>query len=227
MRENVLSAPDCSFPRLSLQTVSSNSAIVPRMNLYVSLPIISFVGGWLGSFLSSYLNKKGENLAMHEDIKLLVDQVKAVTEATKKIEATISHEFWNRERLWEMKRDAFLNLVKAQSAAVEALTSLGFAFHKSRQAVESDNLVAKQRQAEAMQNWLSADTAFDAARAQASLVCESSLVEQLSSVGALFTTTAKLVSSHQAEFSAHYPQLIEATSSIRAAVQKELGIDVK
>lgn len=197
------------------------------MNLYISLPIISFVGGWLGYFLSSYLKKKGENLAMHEDIKKLVEQVKAVTDATKNIEATISHEFWNRERLWEMKRDAFLNLVKAQSAALEALTDLGFAFHQSRHTTDSDRLAAKQRQAEAMQHWLTADTAFDAARAQASLVCESTLVEQLNSVGTLFTTTAKLVSSHDTEFSNHYPDLIQATFSIRAAVQKELGIGAK
>jgi hypothetical protein len=41
------------------------------MKLYVIVPIISFVGGWLGSFLGAYLKKKGENLATHEDIDKL------------------------------------------------------------------------------------------------------------------------------------------------------------
>jgi hypothetical protein len=56
------------------------------MKLYVTVPIISFVGGWLGSFLGAYLKKKGENLATHEDIDKPVDQVAVVTRATKQIE---------------------------------------------------------------------------------------------------------------------------------------------
>jgi hypothetical protein len=52
-------------------------------------------GGFIG-FMAAYLKKKGENLATHEDITKLVDQVRAVTTATKEIEAKISTEVWDR-----------------------------------------------------------------------------------------------------------------------------------
>jgi|SRR5579862_6842215 len=42
-----------------------------------------------GVYVGAHLRKKGENLATHEDIHLLVDQVKAVTVAAKEIEAKV------------------------------------------------------------------------------------------------------------------------------------------
>lgn len=48
----------------------------------LGIPVFSFITGGVGAFIGSYLKKKGENLAIHEDIKKLVDQVKATTEAT-------------------------------------------------------------------------------------------------------------------------------------------------
>jgi hypothetical protein len=55
-----------------------------------------------------YLKKKGENLATHEDIGKLIDQVRAVTITTKEIEASISDRSWNRQKHWEMKRGSNL-----------------------------------------------------------------------------------------------------------------------
>ena len=61
-----------------------------------------------GAYLGSYLRKKGENRAIHEDIGKLVDQMKAVTQATKEIEAKISDDVWARQRRWELRRDILL-----------------------------------------------------------------------------------------------------------------------
>ena len=97
---------------------------MPYIELYVAVPLLSLVGSGIGAYFAPYLRKKGENLATHEDIGKLVDQVAAVTETTKEIEARISDEVWGRQRLWEMKRDAYFALMKAESAAAEAL--LGF-----------------------------------------------------------------------------------------------------
>lgn len=57
----------------------------------LSVIVALFVG-----FFSAYMAKKGENLATHEDIEKLVDQVRAVTTATKEIEAKISNDMWIR-----------------------------------------------------------------------------------------------------------------------------------
>lgn len=71
----------------------------------------SFVGGGLGAalvgtYFGSYLKKKAENQATHEDIDKLVDQVSAVTTATKQIESTISNDLWRRERKAELQLKA-------------------------------------------------------------------------------------------------------------------------
>ncbi|MGD0291317.1 MAG: hypothetical protein ABSC63_16915 [Candidatus Binataceae bacterium] len=64
---------------------------------YVTLFILPAAGAFFGS----YLKKKGENLATHEDIDKLVTQVSAVTVATKQIEAKITR----ASRVYERQLD--------------------------------------------------------------------------------------------------------------------------
>jgi hypothetical protein len=82
------------------------------------------VGAFIGSFLSGYLNQKGQNLATHEDINKLLDQVRAVTKTTKEIEAKISDEVWDRQKRWELKRDLLIDMVKKVTSLQEALLRL-------------------------------------------------------------------------------------------------------
>ena len=74
-----------------------------------------------GAYLGAYLKKKGENLATHEDLDKLVEQVRATTEATKRIEGQISSDIWDRQQQWEMKRDAVVAAVQAMLACKGAL----------------------------------------------------------------------------------------------------------
>jgi hypothetical protein len=82
---------------------------------YAGMFVTTALGSWVGVYLSSYLKKKGENLATHEDIDKLIDQVSAVTTTTKQIEAKISNEMWQRERKCELQLKAI--------ASVNAMTS--------------------------------------------------------------------------------------------------------
>ena len=52
----------------------------------------------LGAFFGAHLSKKGKNAAIHEDIGKLVQQMAAVTQTTKEIEARISNDMWERQR---------------------------------------------------------------------------------------------------------------------------------
>src|SRR5262249_24189492 len=74
-------------------------------------------------YLSGYASKKGENLATHEDIDKLVDQVKATTDATKKLEAEISSGVWNKQKRWEMKREALFDAARRISEIDDAMLS--------------------------------------------------------------------------------------------------------
>ena len=79
---------------------------------YAAWALSTLVAAFIGFYLGSYLKKKGENLATHEDITKLVDQASAVTTATKEIEAKISDEVWARQRKWEVRRDAVFEALK-------------------------------------------------------------------------------------------------------------------
>jgi len=82
------------------------------MDKLVAWALTTLVSAFVGSFLAGYLKKKGENLATDEDIDKLVGQVTLVTQTTREIEAKISNEVWERQRKWEIKRDALFELVK-------------------------------------------------------------------------------------------------------------------
>jgi hypothetical protein len=73
--------------------------------------LLTFIVAGGGAYLGSYLKKKGENLATHEDIGKLVDQMAAVTMATKEIEAKISDDAWSRQKRSELRRDIMLETV--------------------------------------------------------------------------------------------------------------------
>jgi len=74
---------------------------------------LSLAGGWAGAYFGGYLTKKGENLATHEDIDKLVDQVRAVKQTTREIEAKISDEVWDRQKRWELKREVLFEATRA------------------------------------------------------------------------------------------------------------------
>ena len=83
------------------------------MENLLALGLTTLASAFIGSYLASYLKKKGENLATHKDIDKLVDQVRAVTTATKEIEERIESSVWSQQRHWEMKRDALFASVQA------------------------------------------------------------------------------------------------------------------
>lgn len=91
-------------------------------------------GGWIGSFLGAYLKKKGENLATHEDVDKLVEQIKAISQATKIIESNISDKSWDRQRHWELKRDAVFAVMQALGKADETLYFVSVAIVEGRKA---------------------------------------------------------------------------------------------
>lgn len=98
-----------------------NGSIVENL---LALGLTTLVSAFVGSYLASYLKKKGENLATHEDIDKLVDQVRAVTTATKEIEERIESSIWSKQRHWEMKRDALFASVQALDRTKTAFIEL-------------------------------------------------------------------------------------------------------
>lgn len=63
---------------------------------------------WLKSYLGPYLSQKAKNLATHEDIQKLIDQVRE----TERVKAEISDSIWDRQARWTEKRDMYFRVLK-------------------------------------------------------------------------------------------------------------------
>jgi hypothetical protein len=123
-----------------------------------------------GAFLGAYFRKTGQNLATHEDISKLVDQVKATTEATKAIEARISDQFWNRQRHWEMKRDSLFEALAALGRLDDALVSFAVVIDAEKKGT-TDPEVPRGARLEARGNWYEASRDYSKKRVMALVVC--------------------------------------------------------
>jgi hypothetical protein len=196
------------------------------MEFYVIVPIISFVGGWLGSFVGAYLRKKGENLATQEDIGKLVEQVAAVTKATKEIEAKISDEVWGRQRVWEMKRDAFFALMKAESRVTDALIDLSSACAtaKKNSPITPTGQELTQKAAE---TWFAASADFQSAGARARIVCGPDLEKRIKSMGTFLASTSRAIATadtaDKASLEPYNAKFVEEREALLATVRKELA----
>jgi len=141
--------------------------------------ITALVSGF-GAYFGAYFKKKGENLATHEDIGQLVDQVRAVTITAKEIEANISDRSWNRQKHWEMKREAIFSVMASLGRADETLHTLALAAKALNESKEPGFLrVAEQ---EARHECYHEIEDFDMKRALALIVCGKEMNDTLMSL---------------------------------------------
>ncbi len=110
----------------------------PNLLSYVGLAGASLVGAVIGA----YAKRKGENLATHEDLDKLVAQMAAVTETAENIKAAISDDLWDRQKQWEMRRDAVFEAVRTLGQLDNALLELHVAYSVS---TSRDDFVAQNR----------------------------------------------------------------------------------
>jgi hypothetical protein len=75
----------------------------------------------LGAYLGSYLKKKGENFATHEDIQKLVDQVRE----TERVKAEIADRMWDRQRRWDAKKDLYMEIYSSIHKLHDLLIEVG------------------------------------------------------------------------------------------------------
>ena len=146
--------------------------MVSRMDL-IKWGLTTLVTAFIGSFLAGYLRKKGENLATHEDVSKLVEQMAAITTATKEIEAKISNDVWERQRKWEVKREALFEALRELANVEFALANLDLTFVVARSSGQIRAHTTDMRQA--TETWNTALVNFKKARMLALLVCSAQL----------------------------------------------------
>ena len=134
------------------------------------------VGLFIGSYLPGYMKKKGENLATKEDIADLISQTRLLAQATREIESRIEDQVWNKQRQWELKRDAVFAAVEAMSRAEDRMVAVASAYDLAKkQGVES----WQPYMSKATESWGDQMNDSDEKRFGAELVCSPTLVNAM------------------------------------------------
>lgn len=189
------------------------------------LIVLTAVSAGAAAYLGAYLKQKGKNLATSEDIDKLVEQVSAVTEATKKIEADISTEVWNRQRQWELKKETLLNAMTCMMAVRDKLVGL-YAIHqvdRKLEATASPRLIEKMTEAARELN--KALNRFDEAFFAASLVCAKDVQEELHAADLFFRKLAeKLMGDEPEVWDTKAAELGQRITNASKLMRRELGL---
>jgi hypothetical protein len=193
---------------------------------HIYWPILTVVGSLAGGYFGAYLKTKAQNLATHEDIDKLVVQVKAVTTATKEIEAKISIDVWDRQKRWEIKRDAIFETVKNVGPLTDALTGLQSVFKAAQQSGDPENLLWKANKLEAVSTWTRISTDFERTKLLTSLVCGKEVQKAFATFNvAIRRIVGGIISGDINIFDQSIGNLLSDLNNLIAAIRKELRID--
>jgi hypothetical protein len=183
---------------------------------------LSLVGGWLGAYLGAYLKKKGENLATHEDIDMVVDQVQAVTQATKEIETRISSDVWNEQKRWEMKREVLFDAAKRIVELDDGLLALDTLLHMD----DPDGPQWVEHRHKAVLGWRDALARFEETKILISVVCSKETSIGFSELGVFVSKLGAELTKKDAQiYKQSGKDLATHLLRARAAIRKELGVD--
>lgn len=182
----------------------------------------ALVTGWIGFYLGAYLKKKGENQAIHEDINKLVDQVRAVTQTTKEIEAKISSDMWTRQKQWEMKRDVLFEAAKRIIELDNGLLTLDSLLHMDDP--EGDQWLKAKHQA--LIGWNDTIKKFEETQLLIGVICSKETSRVLYDVALFIKELAgRLVKKELGAYNQSSGMLAKALMAARIAIRKELGIE--
>lgn len=179
----------------------------------------SFAGSWFGA----YLKKKGENYATKEDLGDLVKQMQALTKAQEEIKAEISDKVWDRQRRWELKRDALIDGTKKTGALIDRLTSLEASLHSRGNAIAYDEeALAYVR--ERAKEWNDAAAEFETAAMVVELVCREHVSREMQQLVRLTRAiSSRLTGGELQAFESSVRDLAERLTRLKAVMREELG----
>lgn len=185
---------------------------------------LSTLGSAFGAYLASYLKQKGKNLATHEDIGKLVDQVSAVTRTTKEIEEKISDEYWNRQKRWELKRDLLIEMLKKTATLQDALQKLHAVRLTSKESGDPENPLRAEATYKALAGYNTALAEYNQAKLVVDLVCGLEVKRALLYYEKSVSDTGQVVNAgDMSAFGRTQKEILTREAAIVNAVRDELG----
>jgi hypothetical protein len=181
----------------------------------LSIIVALFIGG----FAKSYMSKKGENAALKEDIAEL-------TRTTKRIEAEISGDVWDRQKRWELKRDLLLELTKKTAAVSDALTGLHSVYMTEKANEKKGQPPRMDRRIEVGAVWGKAADDYDQAALLVSVVCEAETRSVLNAFSLVCREIgSKIIGGEPEIFINNIKDWLTKRETVMTVTRKELGID--
>jgi hypothetical protein len=191
----------------------------------IALAFAAIAGAFFGWFLKPYLGKKGD-LASHEDIDKVLDEVRAVAATTKEIQAKISGEGWDRQKRWELKRDVLFDAVKKSAAVHQAVMKAHAGYQTDKTAVARGEPGRVDEQTKASGVLLEATAELDDTYLLVSLVSGGETRKALGEFIPLARDIGmKLTDGHPEALQESRSEVSKKLAAVTAAVRKELEID--
>jgi hypothetical protein len=179
---------------------------------------------FIGSFLASYLKKKGENLATHEDLDKLVEQVRVVETTTQEIEAKISSDVWDRQKRWEMKRDVLFEATKRLRTVEGSLMDLQNTYETARRNPLGAGWA--EFKVKANQQWFDEKRKFEETCLLMAITCGKDVKEACDDIRAFMTQIAAKINKDDTEIYAKSSRdLLNRVDAVTTAIRKELETD--
>jgi len=179
--------------------------------------VLSIVTGLLVGYLGGYVKKKAENRAMREDIEVL-------TRAAEEIKANVADKSWDRQRHWEMKRDALLAMIQALGLAGESLMYMAGTYQIGRAGQTPPDWPEKAK--ELSETWLQNMNDYDQKRFVASLLGGKDLDEAMQTAGRSMRKLAQAaMKGLPYDMDTDMPNVREKIAAVRIAATKALSLE--
>jgi hypothetical protein len=194
------------------------------IEMFVAWALTTLVSAFVGSYLAGYLKQKGQNLATHEDIDKLVDQVRVVTKTTKEIEAKISDEVWDRQKRWELKRDLLVDMLKKISNLQGALQRLHAVRLTNKESGDPENVTRVEVTHASTLGFNTALGEYDQAKLVVDLVCGLEVKRTLLYYEKIVSDTGQaVIGGDVAAFGRTQKEILIKETAVVNAVRDELG----
>jgi hypothetical protein len=196
-----------------------------NMDLTWALALVPFLSGGLGAYFGGYLKQKGENLAKKEDLDHLIQEVAVVTQTTKEIENKLSDEVWNRQRRWELKREAVFEFAKRAAGAKDAVTSLYATYKTDKQSKNEGGEGRLERQNLVAAAFGEAANRLDEAFLRLDVVCGKDLVKTAGEFLMFIRTLGgEIMNGNPEKFDSCKREFGASLNALNVAMKKEMGL---
>jgi hypothetical protein len=187
---------------------------------------LNFIVSGFGAYCGLYLRQMGHSLATQEDTNKLLDQMRAVKKSTQVIEAKISTEVWDKQKLWELKRDVLFEATRRVGEIEELLNTLNSILQIELKEPKEGNLAWMEMKIGNNKKWSKTLAHFDETKLFIEVTCEKETKEAFDSYGKLGLELATAINKRTADaYQKYFPELIVKHCAVRTAVRNELGAD--